>query len=400
MELMERDKILYKQPKSKFIPEDWKISPLQEIADKITDGEHLTPKRSKSGFYLLSARNIRNGKLDVSDVDYVELEEYNRIKNRCNPETGDVLISCSGTIGRVSIVPENFDCVLVRSAALIKPSFQKLDGKYLQYYLQSDPCQNQIKASVNQGAQPNLFLNHIEKIEVRYPSFFEQEAIATAIGDTDALIVGLEKLIAKKKAIKQGAMQHLLTPPHKGGKRLPGFTGDWEEKRLGDYCGITTGKLDANAMDIDGDYPFYTCAKKVYTINKYAFETEALLISGNGANVGYIHYFKGKFNAYQRTYVLDNFSLNIHFIKYVLDVELSKRIATEKKDGNTPYIVMDTLTDMLLVLPNSPEEQRAIAVILNDMDKEIEALEAKKTKFEKIKQGMMQELLTGKTRLV
>ena len=85
----------------------------------------------------------------------------------------------------------------------------------------------------------------------------------------------------------------------------------WEEKKLGKFCNITTGKLDANAMTTNGKYRFYTCASEYFYINNFAFDTEALLISGNGANVGYVHYYKGKFNAYQRTYVLDAFSENI-----------------------------------------------------------------------------------------
>ena len=89
------------------------------------------------------------------------------------------------------------------------------------------------------------------------------------------------------------------------------------EEKLGNICNITTGKLDANAMVENGQYRFYTCAKDYYYIDKYAFDTEALLISGNGAYVGYIHYYKGKFNAYQRTYVLDQFTENIQYIKYL-----------------------------------------------------------------------------------
>src|SRR5690606_33281709 len=111
--------------------------------------------------------------------------------------------------------------------------------------------------------------------------------------------------IAKKRLIKQGAMQELLTPKD-----------DWEVKKLGEVIEkCTTGKLDANAMVENGDYRFYTCAREFYYINEYAFDDEALLISGNGANVGYIHYYKGKFNAYQRTYVLLGFKINALFLK-------------------------------------------------------------------------------------
>jgi len=168
--------------------------------------------------------------------------------------------------------------------------------------------------------------------------------------------------------------------------------GDWEETFLGNHCEITTGKLDANAMVERGQYRFYTCAKDYYLIDKYAFDTDALLVSGNGANVGYIHHYKGKFNAYQRTYVLDRFEQDIFFIKYYLEKNLHKRISTEKKDGNTPYIVMSTLTDMVVMLPKDKKEQQKIADCLSSLDELIEAEDQKLEALQHHKKGLMQEL--------
>jgi type I restriction enzyme S subunit len=244
------------------------------------------------------------------------------------------------------------------------------------------------------------------------PTQAEQTAIATALSDVDALIESLEQLIKKKRQIKQGAMQELLT----GKRRLPGFGNgknaykktevgvipeDWQVQYLSKICNkITTGKLDANAMKPDGVYPFYTCAKERYWIDEFAFDDEALLISGNGANVGYIHFYKGKFNAYQRTYVLTGFSSVIHFVKAFLERNLQERIKVEANAGNTPYIVMGTLAEMQIALPPTKVEQTAIANALSDMDSEIESLETKLSKTRNLKQGMMQELLTGRIRLV
>lgn len=134
--------------------------------------------------------------------------------------------------------------------------------------------------------------------------------------------------------------------------------------KLGDICNITTGKLDANAMVDGGRYPFFTCAETPYSINEYAFDTEALLISGNGVNLGYINYYKGRFNAYQRTYVLDAFTEDIHFIKFALKVFLPKRIAIEKSTSNTPYIVMSTLSEMKLSMP-SRQIQKRLSTMMN-----------------------------------
>ena len=175
---------------------------------------------------------------------------------------------------------------------------------------------------------------------------------------------------------------------------------NWCEKKLKNcFKRITTGKLDANAMVNDGLYRFYTCAKNYFYIDKYAFDDEALLISGNGANVGYIHYYKGKFNAYQRTYVITDFVDNVFCLKYFLDFFLRKRIQEEVNSGNTPYIKKNTITDMVINMPVKKSEQQLIAKSLSDIDNLIDGLEKLIDKKKNIKLGTMQELLTGKKRL-
>jgi type I restriction enzyme S subunit len=175
---------------------------------------------------------------------------------------------------------------------------------------------------------------------------------------------------------------------------------DWDCLQLGEIAGtITTGKLDANAMSKEGDYPFFTCAREIYRIDKFAFDADALLVSGNGANVGYVHHYIGKFNAYQRTYVLKDFSAETVYLRLQLERGIQARIRTEVNAGNTPYILMGTLSGMNIPLPPTAEEQRAIAEALGDADALIAALEAMIAKKRDLKQAAMQQILTGKTRL-
>jgi len=169
----------------------------------------------------------------------------------------------------------------------------------------------------------------------------------------------------------------------------------WKKKKLGLICNyITTGKLDANAMVEGGEYRFYTCAENYFQIDTYAFAGQSLLISGNGANVGYVHYFDGKFNAYQRTYVLQNFSENIFYLKHYLKAYLKDRIAKEVNAGNIPFIKLDTLTDMNVLYPADIKEQEKIANILSTCDEVIEKTEETIEKYKQIKAGMMQDLFT------
>ena len=227
---------------------------------------------------------------------------------------------------------------------------------------------------------PAISANDLGTIFVCLPSIREQEKISRTLELLDKKIELQSKKIEDLKLFKKGLSTTIFNSLR-----------DFKEYKLGKICNITTGKLDANAMIDNGKYRFYTCAKEYSLIDKYAFDTEALLISGNGAYVGYIHYYKGKFNAYQRTYVLDNFSQNIQFIKCYLEENLAKRINSEKKEGNTPYIVLSTLSDMVIKIP-SKENQIKISNIINCHNKKIELEENKLLKLQELKKGLMQSM--------
>ena len=367
------------------IPEDWNVRRLGDIVTLINGRAYKQEELLNSGKYKV----LRVGNFFSNDNWYYSNLELND-KQYCN--NGDLLYAWSCTYGAhiwnksKTIFHYHIWKVILNS---------ELHKVFLQYLLNND-VEEQKKTS--QGST----MSHITKgfMEGRVfpiPPFSEQTRIAASLSNIDALISELGRLIEKKRAIKQGAMQQLLT----GKKRLKGFSEPWAEKQLGEIANtITTGKLDANAMVEGGKYRFYTCASTYFWIDKYAFNEEALLISGNGENVGYVHYYKGKFNAYQRTYVLYGFSEDILFVKHYLQLFLKTRIDKEKSASNTPYILMSTVADMILKLPQQKEEQSAIAFILTSMDDEIAALESKKAKYEQIKQGMMQQLLTGKIRLL
>jgi len=241
------------------------------------------------------------------------------------------------------------------------------------------------------SGQPLVTGGLLKQLEIKSPDPIEQTKIANFLTAVDAKISQLTKkhelLTSYKKGVMQKIFNQELRFKDNDGREFP----EREEKNLGDICSITTGKLDANAMTENGEYRFYTCAKEYYRIDNYAFDTNALLVSGNGANVGYIHHYKGKFNAYQRTYVLDKFDENIIFIKFFLDSFLHIRIFKEAKEGNTPYIVMGTLTEMLIQLPTL-EEQTKIANFLTAIDDKITNVKSQLEAAKEYKQGLLQQM--------
>ena len=148
---------------------------------------------------------------------------------------------------------------------------------------------------------------------------------------------------------------------------------------LGKHCSITTGKLDANAMSDSGKYMFFTCAKENYRTDTYAFEGDALLISGNG-ELGLCKYYSGKFNAYQRTYVLQNFDMDIQFAKLMIDSFLPRKIYREKNVGAMPYIVLSTLSELQIPVPDC-EIQTHISTVFSSFANKTELEESVLTKL-------------------
>ncbi|WP_416274040.1 restriction endonuclease subunit S [Lactococcus petauri] len=174
--------------------------------------------------------------------------------------------------------------------------------------------------------------------------------------------------------------------------RFEGFTDDWEERKLGDITKISTGKLDANAMVENGKYDFYTSGIKKYRIDVAAFEGPSITIAGNGATVGYMHLADNKFNAYQRTYVLQEFLVDRSFIFSEIGNKLPKKIKQEARTGNIPYIVMDMLTELKVSIPQNNTEQKKIGDFFKQLDDTIALHQRKLDLLKETKKGFLQKM--------
>ncbi|MDD3035892.1 MAG: restriction endonuclease subunit S [Candidatus Saccharimonadaceae bacterium] len=174
------------------VPEGWEWCRMHDIASQITDGEHLTPKREEkfSGYYLISARNILNSRMDLSSVDFVSQETYDVLAKRCSPQIGDILLSCSGSVGRCCICDKN-NCVMVRSVALI--AVRAISSLFLQYAIQSIVIQKQIQKKQKQVAQANIFQAEIKSLLLPLPPLAEQKRIVSQV---EALLMEVDKIDA------------------------------------------------------------------------------------------------------------------------------------------------------------------------------------------------------------
>lgn len=162
-------------------PHGWETTTIEAVAEQVTDGEHLTPKRASEGIKLLSARNVKDGYLDFTILDYVPREEYQRIRRRCEPVCGDILVSCSGTIGRVAAVKTDEPLSLVRSVALIRPSRSVVTTDFLEGYLRTPALKARMVREANASSQANLFQGPIRRLPVFLPPLGLQEEFGSRI---------------------------------------------------------------------------------------------------------------------------------------------------------------------------------------------------------------------------
>ena len=194
------------------VPKGWEVKKVKDLSIQVTDGEHQTPERTDTGYYLLSARNIKNGLLSLDDVDYIPEKELKRIQRRCNPQGGDILISCSGTIGNVCIVPDGFVGGMVRSAALVKLNKEIIEPSFAELMFQSFFMQNQIKVAVSSSVQGNIFQGAIKKLRMFYPQNKQERLeILNKINQFNRIITDNVNKIAVLERLKKSLMQNLLT---------------------------------------------------------------------------------------------------------------------------------------------------------------------------------------------
>ena len=351
---------------------EWKRHKLSEICSFYSGG---TPSSSKKEFYNGNIPFIRSGELHKDKTELFITEDGLNSSAAKLVEIGDLLLALYGaTSGDIAIskikgaINQAILCIRTKqNKKFIESVWNKHVERLLQTYLQ--------------GGQGNLSADIVKNIPFYFADLEEQDKLANFISLLDERISTQNKIIEKYKSLIKGIAQHCIK------ESISGIT----YVKLGDICKITTGKLDANAQVDNGIFPFFTCAEQPFKIDNFAFDTEALLISGNGANLGYINYYKGKFNAYQRTYVLDLFSENIQYIKWALKVLLPKRIAIEKSSSNTPYIVLSTLTDLRLPIP-SRGEQSFIANLMQSLERKLSNQIAQYDSYNYLKQYLLRQM--------
>ena len=407
----------YKQTEIGIIPEDWECAMLLDKS-KLLNGLTYTPDNVKDhGLFVLRSSNIQNNQLSFEDTLYVDciVDDEKKIKD------GDILIcvrnGSAALIGKSAQAHRDYNATFGAFMAVLRGEH----NDYIQQVLQQGIIQREI--SKNSGATINQITNgDFKQIRIALPTSRDEEvAITTTLSHVDRLISTIEKLIAKKKAIKQGAMQELLT----GKKRLPGFSGAWNEVRLEDICSKITDGSHESPPESDIGYYMpsvkdmtdlgfdYSECKRVSFKDFKKLEQNGcrpdigdVLIAKDGSILKYAFVQEND----EKIVILSSIAIvkpypsrvNSHFLaQHFRQPDFVNRVITNYKSGTgVPRIVLKGFKEITLFIPESISEQASIAKVLVDMDKEIFNLEMKLAKYRQVKQGMMQQLLTGKIRLV
>lgn len=434
----------YKQTDVGIIPDDWLCTDIGALNPFVTSGSRGWAEfYSEYGQPFVRITNTKRHSiyLDLSDLKFVKLPETSSEGKRTSLLNGDVLISITADIGISSYVDDSLvkPAYINQHIALVRFDLDEINSKFVTYFLSSENVQKLFRSTSDQGAKAGLNLDSVRKIKIALPSQSEQTAIANAISDVDALIQELEKLIAKKQAIKIATMQQLLNgrtrlsqfAHHPDGRKkgykpseLGEIPEDWGVEKFNNLTTLITCGIAATPTYVSESegYPFLSSTnvkngKVIWKNYKHISKSlHTQLYKNNPPKVGDVLYSRVgtigeaaviedefEFSVYVSLTLIKPKSelLDSYFLMQLLNSEPYKARAKEQVylGGGVGNLNVEVVRNYPIIVPQS-NEQKAIAKILSDMDLEINSLDQRLDKTRQIKQGMMQELLSGKTRLI
>lgn len=391
----------YKQTELGVIPEDWEIKKLGELARFRTGpfGSALHKEDyTNNGVPIVNPMHIVDGKIVATQEMTITAQRASNLSD-FKLRKGDIVIGRRGEMGRCAVVKASQDGWLCGTGSMIIRTSPLASAGFLRLVLSSPPIIAAIENASVGSTMINLNQSVLAGLNVALPtSKKEQETISSSIEAVVAQAEALQSLITKKQRVKQATMQELLT----GKRRLPGFEGEWEVKRLGDVAHIKTGSRNNEDKTDDGEYPFFVRSDNVERISSYSYDCEAVLVPGEGRIGEIFHYIKGRFDVHQRVYAITRFAQEIsgRFIHCYMAMNFGSWAMQNTVKATVDSLRLPTFQTFEMWLPPTKEEQDAIAGVLTEIEAELATLEARKNKAQMVKQGMMQQLLTGKIRVV
>lgn len=407
----------YKQTEIGTIPDEWKVKSIGDLQPFITSGSRgWAAFYSDQGDPFIRITNLNRNSiyLDLSDLRFVHLSVNNSEGARTQLQDGDILISITADIGIVGYVSPSVQkpAYINQHIALVRFDSSRTNPKFVSYFLASERPQKLFRALTDSGAKAGMNLTTVKQVRLALPpTMAEQEAIVEALSDADAFIESLDQLLTKKRYLKQGTLQELLRKKN-----------SWMKTKLGSLGVFLKGSGVTKGEALSGNLP---CVRygEIYTVHNDVIRSFCSWISSNVAatatrlkpgdilfagsgetkeEIGKCVSFVDNIEAYAGgdIVILRPTAVDSTFLGYYLNTDPINRQKASRGQGDAiVHISSGALAEIDITVP-AIEEQTSIAAILSNMDAEIAALEAKLTKARHLKQGMMQQLLTGKIRLI
>ncbi len=365
---------------------EWKEIGLSDITSKIGDGLHGTPKYNDDGdYYFINGNNLLKGKIVIKpDTKTVSEDEY--IKYKKELSNSSILISINGTIGNVALYNSE-KCMLGKSACYININ-ENADRSYIYYEFLNRNFQSYIRECATGTTIPNVPLKGIREYRFNLPPLKEQRAIAEVLSSLDDKIDLLHRQNKTLETLAETLFRQTF---------IEQADENWEERKLEEFFPVITGKKDANYANEMGVYPFFTCSQnQTLFSDSYSFEGDAILLSGNGDfNV---KWYRGRFEAYQRTYVLIPYEPKILPVLHIL-LKISLNELTSGFRGSViNYLTKSMITDFCFQLPCNNLLLELSRDFL-DIYAKIETNQIQIQTLEKLRDTLLPKLMSGKVRI-
>lgn len=414
----------YKRTEVGVIPEEWKTYLLEEISERVSVGlaTSVTKHYRAMGVPIVRNLNIKDGFFDGSDMLFVSPEFANANAGKAAKAFDVLTVHTGSNLGQTCVLPVEFDNCQTFTTLITTPKKRMADPHFLCLHMSSEFGRNEMAMLQAGGGKGNLNTGELKKYRIVLPPLPEQRAIAEALSDVDGLLGGLDRLIAKKRDLKQAAMQQLLT----GQTRLPGFHGEWEVLNMADnstlkarigWQGLTTAEylkagdyfLVTGTDFSDGRIAWSSCcfvAAERYTQDRnIQLRSKDILLTKDGTigKVAYVDHIPGPATLNSGVFVIrpKGEAYDPRFFYFILTSRIFDEFLNKLAAGSTiSHLYQKDFVTFSFLVPPTISEQTAIAEVLTEMDGELAVLEQRREKTRALKQAMMQELLTGRTRLV
>ena len=335
-----------------------------------------------AGIPLIRIQNLQDNIIDLQKVVFISESRKNELNNFLLKEK-DILIAMSGaTTGKMALVKKSdLPLFLNQRVGRFKVDINLINNEYLWYFL--NLIKDSFLGQAYGGAQPNISPSKIENLEIPLPPLEAQKEIVAKLDEKFAKLREAKKLREEALADTEKILSQTLCEIFEEGKQK-----GWEEKSFEDVLNFKTGKLDSNAMVPGGEYPFFTCAQKTYEIDSYSFDQKAVLLAGNNAAGKYsVKFYDGKFDAYQRTYIIsvkDEKQLDYKYLTNYISFILND-LRDLSVGANTKFLTMKVLNKIKIPVPELSEQQK-IVTKLDKLSEKIKNLhELQKSQLEDLK---------------